>query len=59
MTLCWEDNLEELHSDTESSRAGLIYNIAHATRELLLEASEMVRLMDGHRMPTTGNSQDN
>jgi len=44
MTLCWEDNLEELHSDTESSRAGLIYNIAHATRELLLEASEMMKL---------------
>ena len=41
---CWEDNLEQLHRDTGSKRGGLIYNIAHAARALLLEASEMVNL---------------
>lgn len=40
----WEEDLDQLPRDTESRRLGLIHNIAHATRELLLEAKEMVRL---------------
>lgn len=42
----WEDNLGQIQNGTDSKRAGLIYNIAHASRELLLEANEMVKL--GH-----------
>src|SRR5690606_15179294 len=40
----WEEDLDPLPKDTKSRRLGLIHNIAHATRELLLEAKEMVRL---------------
>jgi uncharacterized membrane protein (TIGR01666 family) len=40
----WEENMEPLQTYAESHRAGLIYNIAHASRELLLEAAEMVKL---------------
>ena len=40
----WDEQLEELKGDSHSSRVRLLYNIAHAARELLLEASEMVRL---------------
>src|SRR5690606_23065128 len=40
----WDDSLEQIQNDTESRRAGLIYNIAHATRELLLEANEMEKI---------------
>ncbi len=35
---CWEECLEELQENPANSRAGLIYNIAHVSRELLTEA---------------------
>ena len=34
----WEECLEELQKDPTNTRAGLIYNISHVTRELLVEA---------------------
>lgn len=37
----WEAQLEGLQGDSHGSRVRLLYNIAHAARELLLEASEM------------------
>ncbi|HAR38767.1 MAG TPA: hypothetical protein DCS09_09475 [Porphyromonadaceae bacterium] len=33
----WEESLEELQKDPINTRAGLIYNIAHVSRELLIE----------------------
>ncbi len=33
----WEESLEELQKDPVNTRAGLIYNIAHVSRELLME----------------------
>lgn len=43
---CWDENMDKLQTDAENQRAGLIYNIAHASRQLLIEATEMVKL--GH-----------
>src|SRR5690606_29180385 len=37
----WEDSLEEMLKDTSNARAGLIYNIAHVSREILIEAKEI------------------
>ena len=34
----WEESLEELQKDPTNTRAGLIYNIAHVSRELLVES---------------------
>ncbi len=34
---CWEERIEELQNDKTNRRAGLIYNIAHVSRELLIE----------------------
>ena len=34
---CWEESLEELQKDPINTRAGLIYNIAHVSRELLMK----------------------
>ena len=45
MASCWEENMEKLQTDADNHRAGLIYNIAHASRELLLEANKMVKLV--------------
>ncbi|MEN6588828.1 MAG: hypothetical protein ABFC30_04095, partial [Proteiniphilum sp.] len=39
---CWEESLEELEHDTTNRRAGLIYNIAHVSRELLIETKGIV-----------------
>src|SRR5690606_34583282 len=35
----WEEQLQELEGDSHSSKVRLLYNIAHAARELLVEAS--------------------
>lgn len=35
----WEESLEEMQKDPINARAGLIYNIAHVSRELLVETS--------------------
>jgi len=37
----WEESLEELQHDATNRRAGLIYNIAHVSRELLIETNKM------------------
>ena len=34
---CWEDRFDELQEDSSNRRVGLIYNIAHVSRQLLLE----------------------
>lgn len=34
---CWEERIEELQNNKANRRAGLIYNIAHVSRELLIE----------------------
>jgi YccS/YhfK family integral membrane protein len=39
---CWEESIEELQKDQANRRAGLIYNIAHVSRKLLVEAKEIV-----------------
>lgn len=39
---CWEERIEELQSNKANRRAGLIYNIAHVSRELLIEANGIV-----------------
>ena len=42
----WEEQLQELEGDSHSSKVRLLYNFAHAARELLVEASEMANLME-------------
>lgn len=42
-TIDWEDVLEDMHKDVTNSRAGLIYNIAHVSREIILEAKEIAK----------------
>jgi YccS/YhfK family integral membrane protein len=39
----WEESLEELQQDNVNRRAGLIYNIAHVSRELLVETTSLVQ----------------
>jgi uncharacterized membrane protein (TIGR01666 family) len=39
----WEDTLEEMQKDASNARAGLIYNIAHVSREILIEAKEIAK----------------
>jgi hypothetical protein len=39
---CWEDRIEELQQDEANRKAGLIYNIAHVSRELLIETKGIV-----------------
>ena len=39
---CREESLEELQHDATNRRAGLIYNIAHVSRELLIETKGIV-----------------
>ena len=39
---CWEDRIEELQQDEANSKAGLIYNFAHVSRELLIETKGIV-----------------
>ncbi len=39
----WEDTLEEMQKDSSNGRAGLIYNIAHVSREILLETKEIAK----------------
>jgi uncharacterized membrane protein (TIGR01666 family) len=39
----WEDTLEEMQKDITNSRAGLIYNITHVSREILIEAKEIAK----------------
>lgn len=39
----WEESVAELKNDTENRRIGLIYNIAHVSRELLVEAKTIVK----------------
>jgi len=41
--LCWEETLEEMQNDSSNTRAGLIYNIAHVSREILIETKELVK----------------
>jgi len=38
----WEESLEELQHDATNCRARLIYNIAHVSRELLIETKGIV-----------------
>ncbi|MDD2327910.1 MAG: FUSC family membrane protein [bacterium] len=40
---CWEEQIEELQHDKANRRAGLIYNIAHVSRELLIETKSIVK----------------
>lgn len=40
---CWEESLEKMQHDATNRRAGLIYNIAHVSRELLIEATSIVK----------------
>ena len=40
---CWEERIEELQQDKANRRAGLIYNIAHVSRELLIETKSIVK----------------
>ena len=51
MANCWEENMEKLRTDAENQRVRLIYNIAHASRQLLVEANEMVKLGHIHKKP--------
>src|SRR5690606_2885064 len=39
----WDERLEELQQDNVNRRAGLIYNIAHVSRELLVETTSLVQ----------------
>lgn len=39
----WENTLEEMQKDASNTRAGLIYNIAHVSREILIEAKEIAK----------------
>ena len=39
----WEESLEELQQVEVNKRAGLIYNIAHVSRELLVETTSLVQ----------------
>jgi len=39
----WEESMAELKNDTENRRIGLIYNIAHVSRELLVEAKTIMK----------------
>jgi YccS/YhfK family integral membrane protein len=39
---CWEESLEELQHDATNRWAGLIYNIAHVSRELLIETKGII-----------------
>jgi uncharacterized membrane protein YccC len=39
----WEETLEEMQKDASNARAGLIYNIAHVSREILIEAKEIAK----------------
>jgi len=43
LTNRWEDSMAELKNDTENRKLGLIYNIAHVSRELLVEAKTIVK----------------
>jgi len=43
----WEESLEELQHDATNRRAGLIYNIAHVSRELLIETNKMKDIENG------------
>ncbi len=40
----WEEQIEELQNDKMNLRAGLIYNIAHVSRELLIETKGIVAI---------------
>lgn len=41
-TAMWEQDLEKLQMDKENKKAALIYNIAHVSRQLLIESKEIV-----------------
>lgn len=41
-TNCWDEQMEEMMNDPENKRVRLIYNIAHVSRELLLEARGII-----------------
>lgn len=43
----WEDRMDEMKNDPENSRVGLLYNIAHVSRQLLREASGIMKLYEG------------
>ncbi|MEA4821942.1 MAG: hypothetical protein VB122_06960, partial [Erysipelotrichales bacterium] len=39
----WEDGIEQLQNDEKNRRAGIIYNITHVSRELLVETKAIVK----------------
>lgn len=41
-TALWEEDLEKLQMNEDNKRAALIYNIAHVSRQLLIESKEIV-----------------
>lgn len=41
-TAYWDEELEKMQMKHENKRAALIYNIAHVTRQLLIESKEIV-----------------
>ncbi|MDD4777641.1 MAG: FUSC family membrane protein [Fermentimonas sp.] len=41
-TAMWEEELEKLQMNEDNKRAALIYNIAHVSRQLLIESQEIV-----------------
>ncbi len=41
-TAMWEEDLEKLQINEDNKRAALIYNIAHVSRQLLIESKEIV-----------------
>ena len=43
----WDERMDEMMNDPENKRAGLIYNIAHVSRQLLWEASGIMKLYEG------------
>ena len=43
---CWDERIDEMKNDPENQRVGLIYNIAHVSRQLLREASGIMKLYE-------------
>lgn len=43
----WEERMDEMRNDPQNSRVGLLYNIAHVSRQILREASGIMKLYEG------------
>ena len=42
----WDDRMDEMRNEPGNNRVGLLYNIAHVSRQLLREASGIMKLYE-------------